>query len=193
MCNYSNKKKYTPNRKQCRFGITCFLKEYKLVLITQHADFHSFTRLFQTTDIQILSALLGLPLHCHCLPPGCTQILADYQFNEESVLLSSLPTFKLLHSIAVPHINLFASLVIYSSRISILPPVNMSAHLQRQLSLSESLVLKLVPWMTRLLCWPGVPLYPFRNSLKHTKQPSQVLLQCSQISDRQERCSPQEN
>lgn len=47
------------------------------------------------------------------------------------------------------------------------PPVSMRAHLHMQLSLSMSLVLKSAPWMTRLLCLPAVPLWLFRNSLKH--------------------------
>lgn len=38
-----------------------------------------------------------------------------------------------------------------------------------QLSLSMSLVLKSAPWITRLLCLPAVPLWLFRNSLKHIK------------------------
>lgn len=45
----------------------------------------------------------------------------------------------------------------------------MRAHLHMQLSLSMSLVLKSAPWMTRLLCLPAVPLWLFRNSLKHIK------------------------
>lgn len=46
----------------------------------------------------------------------------------------------------------------------------MSAHLHMQLSLSMSLVLKSAPWITRLLCLPAVPLWLFRNSLKHIKE-----------------------
>lgn len=45
----------------------------------------------------------------------------------------------------------------------------MRAHLHMQLSLSMSLVLKSAPWITRLLCLPAVPLWLFRNSLKHIK------------------------
>lgn len=51
-----------------------------------------------------------------------------------------------------------------------LPPVSMRAHLHMQLSLSMSLVLKSAPWITRLLCLPAVPLWLFRNSLKHIKE-----------------------
>ena len=51
-----------------------------------------------------------------------------------------------------------------------LPPVSMRAHLHMQLSLSMSLVLKSAPWITRLLCLPAVPLWLFRNSLKHIRE-----------------------
>lgn len=50
------------------------------------------------------------------------------------------------------------------------PPDNIWAHLQRQLSLSASRVLKLVPCRTRLLWRPAEPLYPFRESLEATRR-----------------------
>lgn len=48
------------------------------------------------------------------------------------------------------------------------PPDNIWAHLQRQLSLSASWVLKLVPCRTRPLWRPAEPLYPLRESLETT-------------------------
>lgn len=48
------------------------------------------------------------------------------------------------------------------------PPDSIWAHLQRQLSLSASRVLKLVPCRTRLLWRPAEPLYPLRESLEAT-------------------------
>lgn len=49
------------------------------------------------------------------------------------------------------------------------PPDSIWAHLQRQLSLSASRVLKLVPCRTRLLWRPAEPLYPLRESLEATR------------------------
>lgn len=50
------------------------------------------------------------------------------------------------------------------------PPDSIWAHLQRQLSLSASRVLKLVPCKTRLLWRPADPLYPLRESLEATRR-----------------------
>lgn len=50
------------------------------------------------------------------------------------------------------------------------PPDSIWAHLQRQLSLSASRVLKLVPCRTRLLWRPADPLYPLRESLEATRR-----------------------